>query len=62
MSQEKLSPNGAVYVGDRLDDYKAAQFCGLDFLAATWGYCDVDWNREHPREVCLNPSDILQRV
>jgi phosphoglycolate phosphatase len=62
MTQEKLPPHGAVYVGDRLDDFKAAQFCGIDFLAATWGYCDVDWNREHPREVCLNPSDILQRV
>jgi phosphoglycolate phosphatase len=40
VDSEGLSPERAVYVGDRSDDKKAAVDNGLIFIAATWGYRD----------------------
>lgn len=33
-----IDPNGAVYVGDRLEDSEAARINGMDAILVSWGY------------------------
>jgi phosphoglycolate phosphatase len=40
IESEGLSPDQAIYVGDRSDDWKAATDNTLGFIAAVWGYRD----------------------
>jgi phosphoglycolate phosphatase len=42
IASEGISPEQAVYVGDRSDDRIAATDNALGFIAATWGYRDAD--------------------
>lgn len=60
--QEALNPSDCIYIGDRLDDFKAAQDCGMRFLAASWGYCDTDWAQLTPQSLCLKPLGVLNRI
>lgn len=62
LTQEALDPDQSIYVGDRLDDFKAAQSCGMNFLAAAWGYCDVDWRISNPDLTCISPREILEHI
>ena len=41
LKSENISTSGAVYVGDRSDDWVAATENALEFIAATWGYRDA---------------------
>lgn len=48
IQEKKVSPAKAVYVGDRSDDKLAAENNALGFIAAMWGYHDVDlMNGDH---------------
>ena len=38
LAEENISPNTAIYIGDREEDYVAARANGLPFALATWGY------------------------
>ena len=42
LKSEDISSEQAVYVGDRSDDRNAANANALGFIAAMWGYRDVD--------------------
>jgi phosphoglycolate phosphatase len=36
--EQRIEPHRAVYVGDRIEDFDAAEANNLPFIAATWGY------------------------
>lgn len=39
---ESIYRSQAVYIGDKSDDRRAAFNNGLEFIGASWGYCDTD--------------------
>jgi phosphoglycolate phosphatase len=38
LTDKEIDIHRAVYVGDRIEDFEAAEANGLPFIAATWGY------------------------
>jgi phosphoglycolate phosphatase len=54
-----LTTNGAVYIGDRLEDADAAEEAGISFMLAGWGYePDNTIPRDFPR--ISRPSELLK--
>jgi phosphoglycolate phosphatase len=50
-----ITLNEAIYVGDKLDDFKAADANNMTFLAAGWGY--GEWKA--PFKIALSPIDLF---
>lgn len=48
----------AIYIGDKLDDFKAADANNMTFLAAGWGYGDWD----APFTIVDKPTDLLSQI
>jgi phosphoglycolate phosphatase-like HAD superfamily hydrolase len=48
----------ALYIGDKLDDYQAATFNSMSFVAAGWGY--GDWESSHT--VFNSPLQLLHFI
>lgn len=54
-----IKPTEAIYIGDALSDYKAAQNAGMDFGYAKWGSVSSD-GIDHPDYVFNKPIDLLR--
>jgi phosphoglycolate phosphatase-like HAD superfamily hydrolase len=55
----KNNPGANTYVGDTVEDLRAAQKCGINFIGVGWGYGDIDFN---PNCLAISPlqlKDIL---
>lgn len=59
LEQHNLSVDTAVYIGDKQDDFIAANVNNLPFLAAAWGY--GDWNNDEENTISL-PSYLLSHL
>jgi phosphoglycolate phosphatase len=49
-----------IYIGDRLEDYDSANQVGMNFLCASWGYSNQNFNLS--KGVLVAPSDIYNYV
>jgi phosphoglycolate phosphatase len=57
IAMNRINQTNSVYVGDRSEDFLAAQANGLNFHYAQWGYGDADVGYQF---VLKKPQDILQ--
>jgi phosphoglycolate phosphatase len=56
MERHDINAADALYIGDKMDDYQAADFNAVDFVAAAWGY--GEWQAPF---ISLNaPQDIVR--
>jgi phosphoglycolate phosphatase len=51
----KINVGTHTYVGDTLEDLKAAQKCGINFIGVGWGYGDIDFN---PNRLAISPLEL----
>ena len=56
IEQHSIEIIDSVYIGDKLDDFKAADANKVDFLAAAWGY--GDWDK--PFTLLEQPLDLIK--
>ncbi len=63
LQAEGIAQTQAVYIGDRRDDWNAAQANALPFIAAVWGYRDDDFlaSSEDPF-AAEYPADIARAI
>ena len=59
---EKISPNSAFYVGDRVEDYHSAIDNNLNFLGATWGYQDQKLVTDEAINCCHKVEKFSQYI
>lgn len=59
LSAESINLNTAVYVGDRFEDYEAANANNLRCLLVNWGYGEIEFNSNGALKI-LNNLDELQ--
>lgn len=55
----KVNAGTHTYIGDTLEDLKAAQKCGINFIGVGWGYGGVDFNPDCLASTPLELKDIL---
>ena len=58
LAEHAINIEDAVYIGDKLDDFKAANANQVPFLAAGWGY--GEW--ETPFTVLNTPSELINAI
>ncbi len=58
LAEHAINIEDAVYIGDKLDDFKAANANQMPFLAAGWGY--GEW--ETPFTVLKAPSELINAI
>lgn len=63
LQAEGIAPTEAIYIGDRSDDWKAAQANALPFIAAVWGHLDDNLLASSESLIPVeNPADILRAI
>lgn len=58
LEEERIAPADALYIGDRVDDQRAAAANRLDCLLVAWGYGAADWLPAGTR-VLQSPAELL---
>lgn len=58
MNKHHIDANQALYIGDKLDDYEAAAFNSVTFVAAGWGY--GSW--AEPFSVLSSPKQLIDFI
>lgn len=59
VAQERLAPERAVMIGDRLFDIRAAKASGLAAIGALWGYGDAAELRDHGADaLCASAAEL----
>jgi phosphoglycolate phosphatase len=61
VSDKKINPTESIYVGDRLDDYEAANENGLPYLMAQWG-SEVKFRNTDPFKFALSANDLRPMI
>lgn len=61
ISDERINPIDAFYIGDRSDDYHAAQENKIPFIYAQWGYGTQDQITTQNLRAAINP-DALENI
>lgn len=57
--KNKYKIQNCIYIGDRKEDYLSAEEANIDFLLASWGYCnDIDFI--HNKHFLNKPEEILE--
>lgn len=63
VKEMKVEAADCVYVGDSEVDVQTANNAGLDCIAVTWGYRDLDvLKKNHPKYILDSPEEILQAI
>ena len=63
VKEMKVEAADCVYVGDSEVDVQTANNAGLDCIAVTWGYRDLDvLKNNHPKYILDSPEEILQAI
>lgn len=57
LAAKNIEANDAVMIGDRLLDFKAAQFVGMPSIGVTWGY-GTPTEMDQANFLCSNPADL----
>lgn len=60
-----IDPNGAVYVGDRLEDFEAAELNGMNAILVGWGYgaeSDLNLTSTHIVNSANELNEILRNL
>jgi phosphoglycolate phosphatase len=56
IEKQSVEINDSVYIGDKMDDFKAADANKVEFLAAGWGY--GDWDSTF--NILISPKELLK--
>lgn len=62
INRHRLRAPATLFVGDSVDDARAAQSCGLRFAAVTYGYGGVHSARDFPAHITLDSMSGLTSV
>lgn len=58
LSAESINLNAAVYVGDRFEDYEAANANNLRCLLVNWGYGEIELNSNSALKILSNLDEL----
>jgi len=60
IEENQLTKSNLYYIGDRKDDALAANYCGINFIKAGWGYDDFDNDTKLGSFFCVSkPNEIF---
>jgi len=60
---KEIEKNEIVYIGDSIDDFKAATDAGIDFIAVTTGlYSDIDFKKLGAKNITKGIHEIINKV
>jgi len=62
LKKHKLTPDQAVFIGDRLSDLYAAQKANIDFIFVTWGYGDASKVPQNELKYIANTPQDLKKL